>query len=340
MLRKVQTEDSVGMILAHDVTKVVPGQFKGPLFSKGHLIEKGDIPELLNIGKEHVYVLELGECELHEEEAALRIARAIAGSGLELTEPKEGRVDLKARFPGLLRIDLPLLIEVNSIDEVMVATIHNNTVCHSGMVVAGTRIIPLFTTEAKIGGLEKLCRGRGPLLEIAPIGKKDIGVVITGTEVFKGRIQDRFTEVIQRKLEGLGSTIHHRIMVPDDIDLIAQAITELKLKGSQVILACGGMSVDPDDVTPEGIEKAGGRIVSYGAPVLPGAMFLYAKCAEVPVLGVPACVLHAPTTILDLILPRVLAGEDISREEILKLGHGGLCLRCAACSYPTCPFGR
>jgi molybdenum cofactor synthesis domain-containing protein len=340
MLRKVKLDEAVGMALGHDVTKVIPGKFKGPAFRRGHTISKDDIPELLSLGKEHVWIMELEKGEVHEEEAALRIASAIGGAGIEFSTPREGRVNLKAKEYGLLKINATLLKEINSLEEILVATLHNNTVCHPGMIVAGTKIVPLFTTEAKLSKVEKMCQTGGKVVEVNSINKKKVGVVITGNEIFKGIIQDKFGEVIRKKCEALGSVINHQIIVPDDADTIAQAIQEAKAKGSEVIVVCGGLSVDPDDVTVEGVRESGARIISYGAPVMPGAMFLYAMLDGVPVLGAPAAVSHNPSTIFDLILPRVLCGEMLRREDIIELGHGGLCLNCEKCSFPVCPFGK
>jgi molybdopterin biosynthesis enzyme len=340
MLKKIRVDEAVGMVLAHDVTKVVPGKFKGPAFCRGHVIRKGDIPELLNIGKEHVYVMELEKGEVHEEEAALRIARAICGLRVELSKPREGRVNLKANASGLLKINTRLLKEINSLGEVVVATLSTNTVCNAGMVVAATKIIPLFTNETKVSEVEQMCQSEGKVLEVTPFDKKKIGVVITGNEVFKGRIEDKFSEVMKRKIGMLGSVINGQTIVPDDASSIAEAIIDMKSKGSEVIVVCGGLSVDPDDCTLEGVKKSGAHIVSYGAPVMPGAMFLFAVWDDIPILGAPAAVIYNPATIFDLILPRVLAGEKICREDVVELGHGGLCLNCEECSFPICPFGK
>ena len=328
------------MVLGHDITKVIPGKFKGPAFRRGHVIRSEDIPELLSLGKEHIYVMELQEGEVHEEEAALRIAVAIGGAGVEFSQPKEGRVNLKAKDAGLLKINTHLLKEINSLGEIIVATLHNNSVCHPGMIVAGTKIVPLFTTEPKLSEAEKMCRTGGKVIEVRPIQNKKVGIVITGNEIFKGIIQDKFGEVIKKKSEAFGSVINHQVIVPDDSDTIAQAINETKATGSEVIIVCGGLSVDPDDVTVEGVRKSGACLISYGAPVMPGAMFLYAILDDVPILGAPAAVSHNPSTIFDLILPRVLCEEKLSREDIIELGHGGLCLNCEECSFPVCPFGK
>jgi molybdopterin biosynthesis enzyme len=324
MLRKVELGEAIGMTLAHDVTKVIPGKFKGPGFRRGHVIQKEDIPELLRIGKEHVYVLELEQDEVHEEEAALRIARAIAGPGIESTAPVEGRVNLKAKIAGLLKIDVPLLEEINSLGEITVATLHSNTMCKTGTVVAGAKITPLVINEDRLRKVEQICQTQNKIIDVIALAKKKIGIVITGNEVFQGRIEDKYGEVMQRKAKDLGSEIIHKVIVPDDTDMIAQALAELKAKGAEVIVACGGLSVDPDDVTVAAVKKAGAEIVSYGAPVMPGAMFLYAMWQGIPLLGAQAAVIYSPVTILDLILPRILAGDKISRMDIAKLGHGGL----------------
>jgi molybdenum cofactor synthesis domain-containing protein len=340
MLRKVKLDEAVGMVLGHDVTKVVPGKFKGPVFRRGHIIQKEDLPELLSIGKEHIYVIDLEEGEVHEEEAAIRIANAIGGNGVELSKPKEGRVNLIARVRGLLKINVALLREINSLEEILVATLHNNTVCHPGMIVAGTKIVPLFTTDAKLREVEKICRIKGKIVEVKPIPKKKVGVVITGNEIYKGIIQDKFGEVIRRKCEALGSTVNYQVIVPDNADMIAKAVKEAKTEGSDVIVVCGGLSVDPDDVTVEGVRQSGARLISYGAPVMPGAMFLYAILDDIPILGAPVAASYYPSSVIDIILPRVLCGEKLSRGDIIELGHGGICLNCEKCSFPVCPFGK
>jgi molybdenum cofactor synthesis domain-containing protein len=340
MLQKVRLEEAIGLILAHDVTKVVPGKFKGPVFRRGHVIREEDFPELLSIGKEHIYVMKLEEGEVHEEEAAIRIANAIGGTYICFSQPKEGRVNLITEVNGLIKINAALLRKINSIGEILVATRHNGTVCRQGMTVAGTKIVPLFTTEAKVAEVENICRKYGKIIEVKPIKKKKIGVVITGNEVFKGIIQDKFGEVIKTKCEALGSNINHQVIVPDDADIIAQAIKKAISQGCDVIIVCGGLSIDPDDVTVEGVKKSDAKVISYGAPVMPGAMFLYARLDDAPIIGAPAAVSYNPTTILDIILPRVLCGDELKRKDIIDLGHGGLCLNCEKCTYPICPFGK
>jgi molybdopterin biosynthesis enzyme len=338
MFKKVKLDQAIGMALGHDLTKIIPGEFKGPAFRRGHIIRKEDIPELLSMGKEHIYIIEEQEGEVHEEEAALRIAKAVSDPGMRPTSPKEGRVNIRSGIPGLLKVNRPLLREINSITDVVLATLHNNTVCQPGMVVAGTKVIPLYVPEATLTMVEELCQRQGKVLKVIPFEAKKVGLIVIGSEIFKGRTKDVYGEVFKRKLEALGSVIHRHVTVPDDEGLIVKAIAETRAEGSEVIVVCGGLSVDPDDVTVEGVARSGAKILSYGAPVMPGAMFLYAVLDDTPILGAPGAVIFNPRTIIDIILPRVLAGEKITREDIIELGYGGLCLDCEGCTFPICPF--
>jgi hypothetical protein len=338
MFSKVRVEDAIGMTLAHDLTKVIPGGFKGPAFKRGHVITEEDIPELLSIGKEHIFVLNLAKGQIHEEEAAVRIAKAIMGQGLTHSTASEGRVNLKTTATGLLKINAAAVDEINLLGDVIIATLHNNTVCKAGTTAAGTRIIQLYTTEEKMAQIENIAAKNKPVIALLPMKLKNIGLIVTGSEVFKGRIKDGFSPILRKKIEALGCVVNNETIVPDDADVIAHTIKEFKTKGSEVILCCSGMSVDPDDVTPQGIRKSGAKVAFYGLPVLPGAMFLYAKLENTHILGVPACVLHAPTTAFDALFPVVLTDEELTFAETRKMGHGGLCLKCDECEYPVCPF--
>ena len=340
MLKKVKLDKAVGLTIGHDMTKVVPGKFKGPAFRRGHVIREEDLPELQLMGKEHIYVIEEEEGMVHEEEAALRIARAVSSPVMKLTNPKEGRVNIISTTHGLLKVNKALLKEINSIGDIVLATLHNNTVCQPETIIAATKINPLHIAEAKLDKLEELCRKQGGVLNVIPFKKKKVGIIVTGNEVFNGLVEDRFGEILRKKVEELGSIVNHQIVVPDDEDVIGQALNDAVARGSKVIVVAGGLSVDPDDVTVEGVEKSGAKIISYGAPVMPGAMFLYAELGDVPILGAPGAAIFNQTTIIDLILPRVLAGEKISREDIVEMGHGGLCLDCDGCTFPICPFGK
>jgi molybdenum cofactor synthesis domain-containing protein len=340
MLKKVKLENAIGQVIAHDMTKVDPGKYKGPRFRRGHVVKEEDLPELRLMGKEHIYVLEGNDGLVHEEEAALRIARAVATPDFQLSQPKEGRVNIISPIHGLLKTDLALLKEINSIDNIVLAARHNNSVCQPGNIAAGTKIVPLLIEDEVLAGIEKLCAEKGPVFRILPFQKKKVGLVITGGEVFKGLIKDRFGSIIKTKVEALGSSIYRQTIVPDDEEIIGNTIKDMAGQGCDLIIVAGGLSVDPDDVTVEGVEKSGAEIISYGAPVMPGAMFLNARLGDIPILGAPGAVIFRQTTIVDLILPRVLAGESVSKEDIADFGNGGLCLECEACVYPICPFGR
>lgn len=339
-MRQVRVQEAVGMVLCHDITKIIPGQCKGRAFRKGHMIKESDIDALLNLGKEHIYVWECPEGMLHENEAAMRMAKAAAGAGIGLTEPNQGRVNLAAIKRGLLKIDTAVLNQVNAVEQVMVAARYNNTPVEKGDIVAGTKIIPLVIAEEKIKTVENICSSKGALVEIRPYKTLKVGMVTTGSEVYHGRIQDGFGPVVKEKIRRYDSEVFEQIIVPDDKRLIKEAIEKLLDSGAQLVVTTGGMAVDPDDVTPGAVKETGAEIVTYGTPLLPGAMFLLAYQGDVPVLGLPGCVMYSKTTVFDLILPRIFAGEKITRSDITRMGHGGLCLECPACHYPNCAFGK
>ncbi|MDT3699809.1 MAG: molybdopterin-binding protein [Thermincola sp.] len=339
-MKKVSVKDAVNMILCHDLTKIVPGEFKGAAFKKGHVIKEEDIPELLNMGKDHIYVWEAREGMLHEDDAALRLAQAAVKNGVEVSEAREGKVNLIAQLEGLLKINVFNLTRINGIGDVSIATLHTNRVVNAGTVVTSARVIPLVIEESKIKEAEEICANSGGLVEVIPIRPLKVGIVTTGNEVFYGRIQDKFGPVLKYKVSAFGCEVIGQIYAPDDIEKISAAVKELISQGAELVLTSGGMSVDPDDVTPAGVRAAGGQVVVYGAPVMPGSMMMVAYLDDIPVLGLPGCVMFNSTTVFDLVLPRVLAGERINRQDIDVLGHGGLCINCPTCSFPHCPFGK
>jgi molybdenum cofactor synthesis domain-containing protein len=339
-MKKIRIEDAVGMVLGHDVTQIIPGQYKGPRFKRGHLIKEEDIPEFLKIGKEHVFVMELKPGIIHEDDAALRLGKAFSGKNIKITGPSEGKVTFHSRITGPLKINLPLLHRINLSGNIILSTLHRYTPCVPGMAIGATRIISLTAPEKQIEKIENWRGKEGPVIEILPYHTLNIGVVVTGNEIFKGRIQDRFDDRVGKKIVNFGSKVVKKLTVPDDIQQIAKALRELRDDAIDLILVTGGLSVDPDDVTRAGIKKAGTRIIFYGTPVLPGAMFLYGRLGKKPVLGLPACVFHHPTTLFDLIFSRILAGESLTRREIGLLGHGGFCRNCDRCHFPICPFGK
>ncbi len=341
MLNSIPVEKAVGMVLPHDITEIVKDVKKGVAFRKGHIIRSEDIARLKQLGKDNIYVISLTAAEIHENEAASILARSLAGRGVEYpTTPEEGKIALKAGLDGLLRINKETLYRFNMLGEVMCSTLHDNTPVKKGETVAATRLIPLVSSRELVGEAEKIALSSTPIVEVFPLKKVKIGLVITGNEVFYGRIEDRFEEVLRAKAADLGSEILLVRKVPDDKEAISREIGECIARGADMIVTSGGMSVDPDDLTREGILAAGATDVAYGTPVLPGAMFLSGMIGRIPVLGLPACGMYHKITVFDLVLPRILAGQKIGRREFAELGHGGLCRNCKVCQYPVCSFGK
>jgi molybdenum cofactor synthesis domain-containing protein len=341
MKKTVSVDSAVGMVLPHDITEIVKDRFKGTAFKKGHIIQPEDVGHLKRLGKEHIYVLELGDEEIHENEAARMLAKALAGEGVVHSENvEEGKVTLRAEYDGLLKINRNSLLGFNLLGEVMCSTLHDNTPVKKGEIIAGTRMIPLVGRRQVIKKALARAHEGVPVVRVLALQKVRAGLVITGSEVFYGRIEDQFEQVLRRKLSDLGSEVAEVRFAPDDPEKIAEAIRGCLEAGCDMIVTSGGMSVDPDDLTMQGIREAGAVDMEYGTPVLPGAMFLVARIGHVPVMGLPACGMFHKITVFDLILPRVLAGESIGRQELAELGHGGLCRNCKQCRYPGCNFGK
>lgn len=342
-MKIIETTNAVGHVLFHDITQIIVGEKKGPVFRKGHVVREEDIPVLLSVGKDHLYVWEKSENSLHENEAALILRDICKNKGMTESEIKEGKIELIADIDGLLKINSEKLKAVNGLEDMMIATRHGNTPVKKGDKLAATRIIPLVIDKEKMEEAKKVA-GEEPILTILPFKKKKVGIVTTGNEIFYGRIKDSFGPVIEGKLKEFDADILGQTLVGDQMDKIRDAILEFIDKDADLVVCTGGMSVDPDDCTPGAIKSTGARIVSYGAPVLPGAMMLvsyYHKGDKViPVLGLPGCVMYAKRTIFDLLLPRVMADDEITREELSGLGEGGLCLNCSVCTYPNCGFGK
>ncbi|MBO8171658.1 MAG: molybdopterin-binding protein [Bacillaceae bacterium] len=311
------------MPLAHDLTKIVPGKFKGRAFTRGHVIREEDIPELLKIGKEHIYVLDLPEGYLHEEEAARRMADAIAGNGIMKSKPKEGKIVLKAAHPGLVKIDPETVNRMNDLEGIAVSTIYSDEPVEQDQTIAGVRPIPLIIEEKTIQALEQFADEARPVISVKPFISHHVGIVTTGSEVFKGRIKDRFGPVLKEKIEKYGSTLLEQVFADDDMNMIGEKIKQMIEKGADLVLVTGGMSVDPDDRTPGAIQRIATDVVKYGTPVLPGSMLMVAYHQDIPIVGLPGGAIHDPYTAFDILLPRILAGEKIKREEITRLGYGG-----------------
>jgi hypothetical protein len=341
VLKKIELQEAIGSKLAHDITEIRPGEFKGPAFRRGHTVCEADLCHLQRLGKNQLYIIDLADDEIHENEAAVILATALAGDGIFWKGgPREGKINLLAARNGLLVINTAALAAFNLVEEVMCATLHNHTQVKEGDLVAGTRAIPLVMKRAPIERAAAIARQNVSVLSVRPLRRARVGLVITGNEVYNGLIEDRFAPILTEKVETLGSQVVSLDFAPDDAEVINRTIRSHLSQGCDLFLLSGGMSVDPDDVTRHGIRLAGASEVHYGAAALPGSMFLVAYVDGVPLLGVPACGLYHRTTVLDLVLPRILAGERIGKAELAFLGHGGLCRDCPECIYPHCPFGK
>ena len=339
-MKLIRTEEAIGHVLCHDMTQIIPGEYKDARFRKGHIVTPEDIPVLLSMGKENLYVWEKTPGTLHEDEAALRLRDLCISEHMHCTPVKEGKVELIADTDGLFRVDTERLYAVNDNEELMIATRHGDTAVHPGDKLAGMRVIPLVIEEEKLAKAEQAA-GKEPLIRILPWKLKTAAIITTGSEVEKGLIEDRFTPVVKAKLAAYGiETVSHEL-TGDNQERIRNAIVKAHESGTDLILCTGGMSVDPDDRTPGAIARSGVKIVTYGAPTLPGAMFCLGYYGDgTPVLGLPGCVMYAKATIFDLVLPRIAAGVKLTRGDFVKLGHGGLCLGCGTCHYPVCSFGK
>ena len=339
-MKLIRTEEAVGHVLCHDLTQIIKDQYKDARFRKGHVVTAEDIPVLLSMGKEHLYVWEMTPGMLHENDAAERLYALCANDHMDRSEVKEGKIELKAACDGLFLVNSEKLIAVNTIEDLMIATRKGGTAVRRGDKLAGMRVIPLVIPEEKLQAAEKAAGG-APLLELKPWVRRTAAIVATGSEVKKGLIQDTFTPVVKDKLAAYGMETISIAYSGDGVENVANAVAEARATGADVILCTGGMSVDPDDNTPGGIKESGAKIVTYGAPVLPGAMFLLGYYDDgTPVMGLPGCVMYAGATIFDLVLPWVAADVPVTRQQIVALGEGGLCLGCKPCHWPACPFGK
>ena len=337
-MRKVKVEEAVGLTLCHDLTEMRDG-FKGPAFRRGHVITEADIPHMLDIGKRTVFVWEENAGEIHEEDAALRMAAMAPVDGAHYTAPSEGKVLLLADREGMFRVDTDLLREINSIGDITISTLPDHYPARPGMRLASMRIVPLVTKEEQIIRAEALCKGRR-LLNLLSYQPRKTGIIITGSEIYHGRIKDKFEAVARKKLAAYPGEVIGAAVCDDDLDMLVNTARGFLARGADFLIFSGGMSVDPDDLTPSAIRRLGCEVVTHGVPSQPGNMTLMAYLGDVPVMGVPGAAISLPTTIFDVMLPQVFARVKFTHEELIGLGDGGLCQLCAACHFPNCTFGR
>ena len=336
-MKKIRVEDAVGRELCHDITAMRDG-FKGAEFKRGHIITEEDIPKLLDLGKRTVFVWEAEAGEIHEEDAALRMAAMAPVEGAHYQGPSEGKMLLFADRRGMLRVDRELLREINSIGDITICSLRDHYPVEPGARLASMRIVPLVTEEKQIERAEALCRDRR-LFELKPYQNRRLGVIITGSEIYTGRIKDKFEPVIRAKMRQYPCEITGVCICDDDTEMIVSAAREQLAAGADFLIFTGGMSVDPDDITPRAIGLLGAELVTHGVPSQPGNMTLIAYLGDKPILGVPGAAISLPTTMLDVLLPQVFAGERFTREQLTELGEGGLCQMCKSCHFPNCTFG-
>ena len=344
-LTVVPVAEAVGRRALHDMTRIVPGESKGVEFRAGQQLTGGDVCRLQQMGRAHVYPeQDTPTGFIHENEAALAFARLMAGDNVVFDEsPREGKINFRAAATGVLLLDRERLEAFNLVPDVMAASRHHGVLAEAGKELAGARAIPLYLSAENFRRAQAVLAA-GPLFRVAPLLPAKVGVLVTGTEVFQGLIEDRFAPIVREKVERLGSTVVAEAIVPDDTDKIAEAVGKLLAQGADLIITTAGLSVDPDDVTRKGLMAAGLADMLYGAPLLPGAMTLLGRLScpagQAKVMGVPACALFHKATSFDILLPRVLAGVAISRRDLAQMAEGGFCLNCRTCVYPKCPFGK
>ena len=342
-MKEIKTTEAVGHILCHDLTQIIKGVTKDARFRKGHIVTEEDIPVLLSMGKEHLFVWENDGTMLHEDEAAEILRSLTQNKGMNASAPKEGKIELTAEYDGVLEVDVERLDNLNDLEDIAIATLPQYMPVKAGTKLAGMRVIPLVIAKEKMEQA-KSAAGSTPLLELHPYKSMKVGVVTTGSEVYNGLIKDTFTPVIEAKLKKFGLKMNEHRLSDDGIECTLEKIRELIGLGMDMIICTGGMSVDPDDKPPAAIKATSAKIITYGAPVLPGAMFLLSYYEndgrKIPILGLPGCVMYAATTIFDIVLPRLAAGIEVTRKDIRHLGAGGLCQNCQVCHYPNCGFGK
>lgn len=339
-MKLIRTQEAVGQVLLHDMTQIIPGEYKGARFHKGHVVREEDIPTLLSMGKENLYIMEPGSDLVHEDAAADRLRSLCQNKNMCAKGPREGKIELFAEADGLFKIRRDALYTLNSQEDMMVATRHSDTWVRKGDKLAGMRVIPLWIEEERLRAAEAAV-GAEPILELVPFTRQKAAMIITGNEVMSGRIEDQFAPAVEQILAEYGVTVISKTYPGDDREEIIRQIERARFSGADLILCTGGMSVDPDDRTPAAIRDSGARIVRYGAPVLPGAMMMLGYFRDgTPIMGLPGCVMYAKSTVFQIVLPRILADDPVTYDDISMLGEGGLCLGCDNCRFPNCGFGK
>ncbi|AND84046.1 molybdopterin biosynthesis protein [Clostridium tyrobutyricum] len=337
-MKKIKAKDAVGMSICHDMTRIIPGKSKGVAFKKGHIITEDDLSILEKMGKENIYVYEDKPGFIHEDDSALRIGNAICNSReFDFSDIKEGKLNIHSKRSGLIKIDREKLYELNRIEDISITTVYDNIIVSEGEKIASCRIIPMFTKKINIKKLEGIC-SFGKLFSVKPFLKKKIHLIITGNEIFKGLVEDAFYDTLKPKIEYYGSSIIRTLKLPDDDKLIENQIIRSVEQGADIVICTGGMSVDEDDLTPTSIIRASNEVITHGAPVQPGNMFMLAYRNKIPIVGIPTAAIYNKITLFDKVLPMLLCNEKPDGDFFIKLSLGGLCRSCSECHYPNCTY--
>ena len=327
-MKKINVRNAEGYELCHDITQILPGEFKGAKFLRGHIIRKEDIEVLISLGKENIFVMEEEDKEknlIHENDAAMFIVEKLNldKEFFEISDIREGKINITAKKDGILKIDINTLNKINKIGEIILVTKYNNSYIKKGENVAATRVIPLLIEKFQLDEMEKLVKDKN-VLTFKKIDKnKKLALITTGNEVYNGIIKDKSKEALLKKYRKYELNDMEQVFSPDDKDKIKKYIKMFENE-KDIIMCTGGMSIDPDDVTPSAIRESNWEIVTYGTPVLPGAMFMLAYKGEKVLIGLPGGVVFSEKTVFDVLLPRILANDRITKQEIIEMGHGGL----------------
>ena len=324
MIKKINVEDAIGQPLLHDITAIMEDGFKGVKFKRGHIIEDSDIEALKNIGKDHIYVGELEADQVHEEDAVLEIKNLLSNENIDVSDVSEGKISLSSKIDGLFVINRELLRKINTIGDYTIACKKSYIRVNTGDKLAGVRIVPLWTEKTQLEQAKKLLENEGPLFEVKEFQNLKAGCIITGDEVYYGRIKDAFKPVLREKLSQFESQVIDFVFLPDDEDKLVVTYKKFKNAGADLVIFTGGMSVDPDDITPRAIRKIGAEVIVQGIPMQPGNMLMVARDNNTYLMGVPGASIHSKVTSFDYFLPRVFAGLDLKKEDFIEMAEGGL----------------
>ncbi len=335
---KIPIEKAVGEKIEHDLTKIdKDNNFKGAYFKRGHIIKKSDIPKLKEIGKNYIYKIIPSEDDIHEDEFALSVAPLLSGNNIHFSkQPSEGKIVFKAKKDGLFKVDKKRLIKLNCIQEASFPTIHDNFPVKKSQQVAAFRIIPLYAKKKILDRVKKIAAS--PLISVVPYVIKRANIIVTGTEVSSGLVKDQFIPKITDKLKNFGVNIVKSAVVPDDIKKIQLAFEAFS--DIEFLIVTGGSSVDPDDVTKEALKKSKVKFIREGNPIQPANNLTIGYFNNTTVCIVPAGALFYKASAFDILLPRLLAKDNITKKDIANYALGGLCHFCKVCVFPTCPFGK